>query len=59
MTFTIRYDKTGKEIVVPNSTGYLMMDFRKLDALEFKSRDVFEKETEEEEKKEEIIRGEK
>ena len=51
MTFTIRYDKTGKEIVVPNSTGYIMMDYHKLAALGFKSSDVFEKETEEERRK--------
>ena len=51
MSFTIRYNKTGKEIVVSNSTGYIMLDRLKLKALGFKSRDVFEKETEEEERK--------
>ena len=51
MTFTIRYNKTGKEIVVSNSAGYIMMDSLKLDALGFKSRDIFDEEMEEEEKK--------
>lgn len=51
MSFTIRYNKTGKEINVSNSTGYIMMDHHKLAALGFGSRDIFEKETEEEDKK--------
>lgn len=42
MTFTIRYNKTGKEIVVSNSSGYIMMGSLQLKALGFKSREMFD-----------------
>jgi len=51
VTFTIKYDKTGKEIVVSNTTGFIMMDHHKLEAMGFKSRDMFDEVTEEDKKK--------
>ena len=42
MAFTIRYDKTGKEIEISNSRGYALLDFRELIELGWISSDMWD-----------------
>lgn len=47
MTFTIRYNKTGKEIEISNKRAYLIFGHNKeLEPLGFKAKDVWDKEGE-------------
>ena len=43
MSFTIRYNKTGKEITVSNTTIWLHLTCRMLDKLGFKAAEVWDK----------------
>ena len=45
MTFTIRYEKTGKEIKIDNKRAYIIMSrARELELLGFKAKDVWDEE---------------
>jgi len=44
MTFTIRYNKTGKEIQIDNKRAYIIFGYtRELEPLGFELKDVWDK----------------